>query len=121
LSNIYCACGRTHDAEAVLSQAVQNNPNSGKAHNNLGTLFAMDSKWGPALYEFQKAVALDPNLASAHYGLGTVLMQTKSYMPAVQEFKQTLVLQPSFSQAQMKMDEAYRKAGMTVGSAQALN
>jgi tetratricopeptide (TPR) repeat protein len=121
LSNIYSSCGRLHDAIAVLTQTVQNNDNSAKAHNNLGTLFCMDNKWGPAMYEFQKAVALDPNMASAHYGLGTVLLQTKSYMPAIAEFKLALALQPNLVQAQMKMEEATRKAGMTIGSAQALN
>jgi Flp pilus assembly protein TadD len=121
LSNLYSSCGRVHDAIVVLSQAVQTNQDSAKAHNNLGTLFSLDGRWGPAFYEFQKAVTLEPNMASAHYGLGTVLMQNKNYTQAVQEFKQALTLQPNLAQAQMKIDEAYRKIGMTVGSAQALN
>jgi Flp pilus assembly protein TadD len=121
LSNIYSSCGRVHDAIVVLSQAVQTNQDCAKAHNNLGTLFSLDGKWGPALFEFQKAITLEPNMASAHYGLGTVLMQNKSYMQAVQEFKQALALQPNLAQAQMKIDEACRKIGMTVGSAQAVN
>lgn len=121
LSNIYSSCGRLEDAIAVLSQAVQNNPRSAQAHNNLATLYSLDEKWAPALSEFQKAEALDPNMASAHYGLGTVLMQSKSYTAAIAEFKQALALQPNLMQAQMKIDEATRKIGMTVGSAQALN
>lgn len=117
LSNVYCAQGRTHDATIVLSQAISSNPDNAKAHNNLGTLFSMEGKYGAALYEFQKAVALAPTMPSAHYGLGSVLLQTKSYMPAVREFKQALALNPHFVEAQTKIEEAYRKAGV----AQAIN
>ncbi len=112
LSNAYSTNGRTQDAAQVLSQAIASNPGNAKAHNNLGTLFSMESKWGAALYEFQKAVALSPSMPSAHYGLGSVLLQTKSYMPAVREFKQALALNPNFTEAQTKIEEAYRKAGM---------
>lgn len=117
LSNQYSSMGRTQEAANVLSQAISSNPNNARAHNNLGTLFSMEGKWGAALYEFEKAVALEPNMPSAHYGLGSVLMQTKSYMPAVREFKQALALNPNFSEAQTKIEEAYRKAGL----AQAVN
>ncbi len=112
LSNAYSAEGRTQDAAQVLSQAIASNPDNAKAHNNLGTLFSMESKWDAALYEFQKAVALSPGMPSAHYGLGSVLLQTKSYMPAVREFKQALALNPNFTEAQTKIEEAYRKAGV---------
>lgn len=121
LSNIYCSTGRMQDAIAVLSQAVQNNPSSARAHNNLGTLYSLDGKTTPALYEFQKAIQLQPNMASAHYGLGTVLLQTKQYAQSISEFKQALALKPDLSAAQVKIDEAFRKAGLISGSAQAIN
>lgn len=117
LSNILSSQGRLKEAAGVLSQAISSNPNNAKAHNNLGTLFSLEGKWSAATYEFQKAVALAPTMASAHYGLGSVLLQTKSYMPAVREFKQALALNPGFVEAQLKIEEAYRKAGL----AQAIN
>jgi tetratricopeptide (TPR) repeat protein len=112
LSNIYSMQARMTDAENVLSQAISSNPNNAKAHNNLGTLFSMESKWSAALYEFQKAVTLAPNMPSAHYGLGTVLMNTRAYLPAVREFKAALALNPNLIDAQSKIEEAQRKAGL---------
>lgn len=120
LSDLYSGRGQLDNAISALVECIQNNPDSAKAHNNLGTLLSLQSKYGPALYEFQKAVALAPNMPSAHYGLGNVLLQTKSYIPAVHEFKQALALNPSFSEAQLKIEEAYRKAGQGNLSAQAL-
>ena len=121
LSNLYSQQGRAPDATAVLRHAIESNPRSAKAHNNLASLLSMDGKYGPAIYEFQKAVQLEPNMPSAHYGLGSALMETKNYLPAVREFKQALALNPHFVEAQLKVEEAYRKAGMSVGSVQALN
>lgn len=119
LSNIYAGQGRGADAQRILSRAIASNPNNAKAHNNLGTLFSMDGKWNAALYEFQKAVALAPNMPSAHYGLGTVMLNTKAYLPAAREFKTALALNPGLVDAQTKIEEAYRKAGLA--QAQAIN
>ena len=121
LSNLYSQQGRNPDATEVLRHAIESNPKSAKAHNNLASLLTMEGKYGPAIYEFQKAVQLEPNMPSAHYGLGSALMETKNYLPAVREFKQALALNPHFVEAQVKVEEAYRKAGMSVGSVQALN
>jgi tetratricopeptide (TPR) repeat protein len=115
LSNAYCSQNRTQEAEKVLSDAIANNPNNAKAHNNLGTLFSMEGKWNASLYEFQKAVALAPDMPSAHYGLGTVMMNTKAYLPAAREFKQALALNPNLVDAQTKIEEAQRKAGLAQG------
>ena len=112
LSNVYSATGRSAEAQNVLSQAISSNPNDARAHNNLGTLLSIDGKWNAAMYEFQKAVTLEPNMASAHYGLGTVLMNTRNYMPASREFKQALALNPALIDAQTKIEEAQRKAGL---------
>jgi tetratricopeptide (TPR) repeat protein len=112
LSNIYSMQNRVGDAQNVLSQAISSNPNNAKAHNNLGTLFSMEGKWSAALYEFQKAVTLAPNMPSAHYGLGTVLLNTRAYLPAVREFKTALALNPNLIDAQAKIEEAQRKAGL---------
>jgi tetratricopeptide (TPR) repeat protein len=121
LSNTYSSLGKLEDASKVLVTAARNNPNSAKIHNNLGTIMNMQGQVMPAQIEFQKAVQLAPNMSSAHYGLGVVMMQTKNYLPAVREFKTALALNPGLLDAQAKIEEAYRKAGMASGSAQALN
>ncbi len=121
LGSLYAASGRLDEAARVLTIAVRRDPRSPSAHNNLGTVLSLQGQYPQAQYEFHKAIELAPTMTSAHYGLGLVLMNTKNYLAAVKSFKQALSLNPQFAEAQTKIEEAYRKAGVANGGAGGIN
>jgi TolB-like protein/DNA-binding winged helix-turn-helix (wHTH) protein/Tfp pilus assembly protein PilF len=61
-------------AERLLLEAIQQNANSSRAHEVLGTLRRIQNRLDEARIEFEMAVALDRNNAHALLGLGQTLM-----------------------------------------------
>ena len=60
-------------AEAYRA-ALELDPDSASAHNNLGFLLSQQQQWQPALLHLRSAIALDPHSSMAHCNLGQVLI-----------------------------------------------
>ncbi len=112
LGEILSARGDMNGAIAVMQESSKHCPGSARAANNLGTLLSLSGSYADAMSAFHKAIQLDPNMASAHYGMGVALMKTHKYMPAVRELKVALALNPAMQDAQAKIEEAHRLAGI---------
>lgn len=99
LSNLDAQEGNRNQAVARLQQALQLQPNSPPALNNLAWLLATDPLLAnqpshPNLLRAEElarqAVAASPNSSSFHDTLGTVLLQQKRNSEAIAEFEISL-------------------------------
>jgi Tfp pilus assembly protein PilF len=88
--------GRWEEAEQSLRQALADDPNHGRAHNNLGLVLAHHGRGDEALSEFRKAGC---NKAEAHNNLAFALTLKGDWPAARAQYEEALALDPSFVQA----------------------
>ena len=62
--------GRIKDCMVEVQKILQNNADSGQAHNLLASAYLANGQYDLALQELNKAIALDPSLASAYLRKG---------------------------------------------------
>jgi len=67
--------GRTDEAIAEFLAALRLDPDSSKAHRNLGDTLASRGRQTEAIEHLRRAVQLDPGDGSARYDLGSVLLE----------------------------------------------
>lgn len=61
------------DSEIEIQKSfLRGNPNSAKAHYNLGILYYFQGKVEAAIDSYKKALDIDPNLSDAHGNLGEI-------------------------------------------------
>lgn len=69
------AQGKVEEAKNWYAKAIEIDPDFAEAYTNLGTLYAQEQQWQPAIACYQKAIALQPNLASTYRNLARVWTQ----------------------------------------------
>lgn len=69
------AQGKVDEAKKWYAKAIEIDPDFAEAYTNLGTLYAQEKQWHPAIACYQKAIALQPNLASTYRNLARVWTQ----------------------------------------------
>ncbi len=72
LALIYGAQGRDDEAMAALQQALQRDPASAAALNQIGILHRKAGRFGEAEAAYLKAITVNPDYALAHYNLGVL-------------------------------------------------
>ena len=91
------ACAQDSDASArvkLLQEAVQANPESAEAHNNLGMALFQTGDAKAALGEFRAAEKLAPEDPNVHFNVGEALARTGSSEGAVEELRTAVSLAP---------------------------
>lgn len=91
--------GKIDQATQLYLEVIKTQPNSPEAYGNLGSLFAQQQQWEPAIEYYQKALAIDPNLAGVYRNLARVLSQTEQSATAANYWYQALSLEPSWASA----------------------
>ncbi|MBF0426041.1 MAG: tetratricopeptide repeat protein [Magnetococcales bacterium] len=98
LHNLALIClmelGQLERARAHGEQAVQLQPESAVAHNNLGTLHQELRGFVAAAAAFRRALELDPDYADAHYNLGRLQQDRGHLEGATACYRQVLRLLP---------------------------
>jgi tetratricopeptide (TPR) repeat protein len=69
------AQGKVEEAKNWYAKAIEIDPDFAEAYTNLGTLYAQEQQWQPAIACYQKAIALQPDLASTYRNLARVWTQ----------------------------------------------
>ncbi len=91
----YITCERNNDYgnEIELWQdAVSNNPNNCRAHNNLGNVLDDRGRFDEAVVQYRKALELNPGYVKAHYNLGLALANHGRPDEAIGPFRTALGL-----------------------------
>lgn len=100
---------KTIDTSTLL-QAVEDNPESAKAHLKLGTFLLQTSALN-AEKHLRKAIELDSNCAEAWVNLGGIFMARWDFDSCVDANKQALDCKPNFFMAHYNMGLGYLYLG----------
>lgn len=86
--------GRLDEAAAAYRQILQEEPDSFKAHNNLGTVLEDQEKFEEAVASYKRALALESSHSLIHYNLGHALQAKKSMKDAADAYLAALEIDP---------------------------
>ena len=84
---------------SLLEHAVEVNPRSPRAHNELGAAQLQSGKAGDAVRHFREATQLSPNDPFLQFNYGRSLAAAGSGADAVRAFQRALTLKPDFAEA----------------------
>jgi tetratricopeptide (TPR) repeat protein len=85
-----------HDSASLLQHAIDVNPGSWAARDNLGGVLSSAGRLDEALAEYEEAVRLKPDAADIQYNLANVLLQLGRPDDAVAHYAEALRLDPTF-------------------------
>ncbi len=83
-------------AEALLLKAADVNPDSVKAHFNLGLLYVQEKKYPEAIQQYKKVSELDPGYTDAFFNLGYLYAVGKDYGNAEKMYEKVVELKPDY-------------------------
>jgi protein O-GlcNAc transferase len=89
-----------HEQAAVAyERALQMDPQSVRAHNNLGLALLALERFAEAITRFRRAIELDPDCAPAHHNLGRALSEQGQLEDALASFRRAAALQPALAES----------------------
>lgn len=86
--------GRVKEAEALLTELIQDQPDFAEAWNRRAVLYYLQGRYRNSLADCQKVVALNPIHFGALHGIGLSYAALEEYATAIQAFRQALAIQP---------------------------
>jgi protein O-mannosyl-transferase len=95
----------------LWSDVVTKNPDSYRAHINLGLAFNLRGNKSEALKYFGYALSLKPNSSIAHNNLGTVLRELGQLDKSILHYYQALKYKPGYAEAHYNLGIAYSDQG----------
>ncbi len=113
--------GDLHNAALAYRRAIQLEPRSFRAFNNLGTLFASVGDSETALTFLHTALALNPELAEIHNNVGNVQLARNDLPAAIASYRAAIRLEPDRAIYYNHLGNALRIAGEFVEAELALN
>ncbi len=102
------AMGALPEASQFFGKALEMNPNSAVAHNELGRLYFMGGFFDPAKESFKKAITILPDFGQAHFNLAQVYFQKKKYKAVRKYCEKALELNPNMKMAKELLEEVKR-------------
>ncbi len=103
--------GDLHNAVLAYRRAIQLEPGSFRAYNNLGTLFAALGDDETALTFLYAALALNPGVAEIHNNVGNVQLARSDLPAALASYRDAVRLEPERAIYQNHLGNALRLAG----------
>ena len=91
--------GRNEEAIAEWEKALELNPESDKAHNNVGLLLVGAGKFQEAVAHFERTLKINPEYPAAHSNLGVALAGAGKLDEAIAEFEKALAVDPDSAEA----------------------
>jgi len=95
--------GRSAEAIAAWEEALKLNPQSDKAHNNVGLLLVSAGRFAEAAAHFEKTLAINPEYPAAHSNLGVALASAGKPDEAAAEFREALKIDPESVEARTNL------------------
>lgn len=82
--------------EKLLLKAVDVDPDSVKAHFELGLLYVQNRNFPEAIKQYEKVKELDPNSTDAFFNLGYLYAMSKDYENAEKAYQRVVELKPEY-------------------------
>ncbi len=98
--------GWLDEAAKEFQKAIELDPASAHAHDNLATVWAEKKQWREALQEYLTAIRLEPDSATAHYNLACFLASHGAAM-AVAEYQEAIAHEPDYPDAHLNLALTY--------------
>lgn len=95
--------GDDADAERLLREAEDRDPNNADAPNDLGVVLRYQQRHGEARRQFEKAMKLAPDSAWPHNNLGTVFQDLGEMEEAAQKYRDALDLDADYATARSNL------------------
>lgn len=102
--------GWLEEAIKEFQKAIDLDPASAHAHDNLATVYMEKKQFEKALGEYLKALSLEPDSPTAHYNLACFLSTHAAEM-AVDEYKTAIELDPEYPDAHLNLGMTYADQG----------
>lgn len=103
-ADIHMSKENVEEAEAVLHEIKEINPDTVNIYNSLGVLYRKKNDFVKALYNYRKALVIHPDRARIHYNIGRIHIEMKDLESAKPCFVKALKLDPTFSDAKEVLD-----------------
>ena len=98
-AEIYLSSEKEEDAEEVLNEILEVNPDTVNVYNSLGVLYRRKGEYQTALGHYKKALKIHPDEPNIYYNIGRIYVDMKNLGNAKSSFEKALVLDPDFSEA----------------------
>jgi Flp pilus assembly protein TadD len=93
-------CGMYAGVETLWQATLARNPDSGLAHNNLGTILRQKGRVDEAIAHYQEALQIMPGNESVHFNLARAFYQKGKVDQAIAQFQLALQIEPADMEAQ---------------------
>jgi protein O-GlcNAc transferase len=103
--------GEAEAAVDLLRRAIEANPESAVAANDLGSMLAQMGRTTEAIPAFRRAIELVPEYPEAHNNLANIYTVTGSLEEAVASYQTALRLHPDYAEAYRNLASALRRLG----------
>jgi tetratricopeptide (TPR) repeat protein len=117
--NAYLTTGKTNEAIAELSRALQLAPNSDDAHRRLADAYLAAGRTDDAIAMHQKAIDVNPYYWLNYNALGATYWQLGDYDKAAQAFQKVIQLEPDNVNGVNDLGAAYLQTGKYEEAAEA--
>lgn len=117
LGQIASSRGHSDEAIAYFEKAVDVNPHSSPAYDELGSLFFPRGDYARAAEYFQQAVRVNPLDFSGRFFLGSCLMKLGKPAQAAEQFHAAREADPDYVQSYQAEAQALEAAGDLAGAA----
>lgn len=102
--------GWLDEAIKEFKRAIELDPTSAHAHDNLATVYAEKKLFREALSEYLQAIHLEPDSATAHYNLACFL-STYANEFAIAQYREAIELEPEYPNAHLNLGLALADEG----------
>ncbi len=103
-AEIYLSSEKEEDAEGVLNEILEVNPDTINVYNTLGVLYRKKGEFQRALKQYEKALKIHPDEPNIHYNIGRLHVDMKNLEAAKFHFKKALTYDPGFKEAREVLD-----------------
>ena len=103
-AEIYMSNERVEEAEGILNEILEENPDTINVYNTLGVLYRKRGDYQAALQQYQKALKIHPDQPKLHYNIGRLHVDLKDLRQAKINFEEALALDPNFREAREALD-----------------
>ena len=103
----------TSRAIQAYQKAIELNPASIEAYNNLGIIYQEMGDFGRAVEAYQKAIEINPQYEKAYNNLGILLFLKGRLEEATEAFQKALAINPNNVESLINLGVLFRKQGQS--------
>jgi len=98
-AEIYLSSEREDQAEEILKEILEVNPDTINVYNTMGVLYRKKGDYPTALKNYEKALKIHPEEPNIHYNIGRIHIEMKNLNKAKSCFNKAIALDPGFKEA----------------------